>query len=283
MGRFLLALLILPLVLSGCAGPSSVGAPSKAAAAQAAGLSPGHVLGLVKSDLGLPLPAVDLLLEPVAMTATTDDQGHFEIRDLAPGDYRLRATRAGYDEHVHPLTVPSGSRVDVTIVLALLDKTTQPSIETNVFQGFIQCSANAVYAVDPCEDTLGTSRDSFAVQLDLARDPRELLLELDWTSTSAVTAQQLQLDVCPPEGNGPGEIHCAQAAVEGDFHRSVSGTSPITMRIEVRDWPSSLTQLEAWIGNGRLSPYPTVAQPFVLYTTTCYSAPCPEGFSAIPA
>jgi carboxypeptidase family protein len=276
--RRVLVGLLLAFALSGCAGPPSA-RPHAASAKDAVEAAPGRVAVLVQSTLGLPLAGVDLVLEPIDLAASTDDRGRFTFEGVAAAEYRLRASHLGYQGHVHVLHVEPGSFTEVTIVMAVLPVGPSSTRETTIERGFIQCSANALYSVDPCDGAVGASQDRFGLTIDRARDPKEVLVELVWTPTTPATAQQLQLDLCAPGG----DLHCADAALGGDFHRSASGPSPLVLSLSAADVPGGTTALELWVGNGRLSPYPTVAQPFMLYVTLCYGAPCPDGFKARPA
>src|SRR5579872_7193415 len=45
---------------------------------------------------GEPLARVEVVLEGTSYRGVTDVQGQFEIRDVKPGDYRLRVSTVGY-------------------------------------------------------------------------------------------------------------------------------------------------------------------------------------------
>lgn len=278
MRRALLGMMLLPLLLlSGCASPSPLHSASKQQAALGDD-SPGRVVGTVQAALGLRLTAAEVVLEPPMLGTQTDDRGVFEFSELPAGDYRLRITKLGYREHVHELGVVPGGLTQVTITLAALQEPSAPSLETYVERGFIQCSANEAQSVNPC-DPAGAEDAGATLLLDVDPQVKEFLFELVWESTTPTTGQELQIDVCGPSG---GE-RCAGAVEQGAFHRSAAGPTPVVLSVLTEEVPDDLEQLGTWIGNGRGSPYPTVAQSFTLYLTVCYSAACPSGFTAIPA
>ena len=85
----------------------------------AAAQSPGRLGGTVtEADTELPLANVNLVLLETGRSAASGPDGRFEIDDLAPGTYTLRATSLGYAPLSQSVAVRSGVRTAVSVVLA---------------------------------------------------------------------------------------------------------------------------------------------------------------------
>ncbi len=75
--------------------------------------------GSVKdSQTGEPLPGATVLLVGTSMGAATDLNGNFTIRDVPPGEYKLRTTYVGYLTKEVPVKVESDLVSKVTVKLA---------------------------------------------------------------------------------------------------------------------------------------------------------------------
>jgi iron complex outermembrane recepter protein len=93
---------------------------TSAAATAAPAFDAPNVVGLVRDTAGSPLPGVQVVVERLNRTATTDAQGRFVIRSLRPGTYHLDAHLIGYAPAHGVVTVPeSGADVMVTLVMRL--------------------------------------------------------------------------------------------------------------------------------------------------------------------
>jgi protocatechuate 3,4-dioxygenase beta subunit len=64
---------------------------------------PGSIRGRITSQEGRPLRRAQIMLLPVVqavgalrLTASANSQGQYELKDVPPGTYRIRATRSGY-------------------------------------------------------------------------------------------------------------------------------------------------------------------------------------------
>ncbi|MCL5020651.1 MAG: TonB-dependent receptor, partial [Bacteroidetes bacterium] len=70
------------------------------------------------SQTGEPLPGATVLLVGTSMGAATDLNGNFTIRDVPPGEYKLRTTYVGYLTKEVPVKVESDLVSKVTVKLA---------------------------------------------------------------------------------------------------------------------------------------------------------------------
>jgi Carboxypeptidase regulatory-like domain len=105
--------------LSGCL---TVGA-----AAAALGATGGGVSGIVRDPHGVPLAGVMVTLlqgrfnSKAVQTATTDAAGRFEIKDVLPGLYSLRANLASYLPQIKSgIGVASGKMAELSLILETL-------------------------------------------------------------------------------------------------------------------------------------------------------------------
>src|SRR5688572_30853196 len=78
----------------------------------------GAVEGRVLDRDGGPVAGATVLAEGATPTGTTDPEGRFRLRPLAPGAHRVVARRLGYDEAAVWVTVPSGRVVQIELRLA---------------------------------------------------------------------------------------------------------------------------------------------------------------------
>lgn len=86
----------------------------------AAAQSTGEVAGQVVDDRsGEPLPGVSLTLREAEVGAVTDSTGRYQIGDVSPGRYSLRATFVGYRPAERTITVEPGQTTRVALSLEL--------------------------------------------------------------------------------------------------------------------------------------------------------------------
>ncbi len=82
----------------------------------------GILTGRVADATGLPLPGVTVTVQGTDMhrTFTTDAEGRFRFLELAPGDYQLTSTLAGFTTNVRPhLVIGVGQTLDLPVTLAI--------------------------------------------------------------------------------------------------------------------------------------------------------------------
>lgn len=90
-----------------------------ATAASAAPAEAGpNVIGLVRDTAGHPLPGVQIIVERLNRTATTDANGRFVLRSLRAGTYHLDAHLIGYAP-AHGVVVVPDSGTDVRVILTM--------------------------------------------------------------------------------------------------------------------------------------------------------------------
>ncbi len=84
---------------------------------------PNTIYGTIRDQTGAPLPGVQVTAGPrragSTRTVTTDSDGYYEISGLAPGDYRVEATLAGFSSSGQWVTLPQMGKVRADSVLGL--------------------------------------------------------------------------------------------------------------------------------------------------------------------
>lgn len=126
--RFLGALWLTVVLLSGCLGGDGPSGGPAASSSTAPTVEPtpgvtipadkGAVLGRIVNDAGIPVRDVVAALLGTPHGGRTNQTGHYQILDIPPGEYRFRADKAGFRAHEEPVSVVAGNvtRVDVVLV-----------------------------------------------------------------------------------------------------------------------------------------------------------------------
>ncbi|WP_020533222.1 TonB-dependent receptor [Flexithrix dorotheae] len=78
---------------------------------------PGVITGTVQSDTGEPLVGITALLEGTSRGAVTDVNGHFEIKEVAAGNYTLVVSGIGYIRQNQAITISSGQVLSLSFAL----------------------------------------------------------------------------------------------------------------------------------------------------------------------
>jgi len=78
----------------------------------------GVVRGHIADSAGTALPHAQLSLAGIRLTATSSDQGDYQIRGVAPGTYTLRVRLLGYSPQSARITVTAGATVQQDFIMA---------------------------------------------------------------------------------------------------------------------------------------------------------------------
>lgn len=277
-----IALCVLFLV-SGCSdsgrvaqAPESSPGTGPADGTGAAGF--GAIEGLIVDEEELPIANVTVALSGTNLTTSTTPGGRFSIPDVAAGGHTLMAERLGYARFSGPVDVVAGNTTQVTVQMLMVCICDGAAIDTEPHEGYIECSFNPYFAVNPCGDLVSNSIQNFRVTPGTSDALKEIILELVWEPGTAATGQDLELDFCPlQEGPSQGTVMCVE------YYGFTHGASPQKLRIPAAALPyPDIVDYEAWVGAGYQSPYPVVKQNFDLWVSLCYVQNCPPDFSALP-
>lgn len=69
------------------------------------------------------LANVEITVEETGETATTDDEGNFELENLEPGSYTIQVNSEGYEEHSETIEVTEDGSEELDITLRSSDGT----------------------------------------------------------------------------------------------------------------------------------------------------------------
>lgn len=138
---FLVALLAVAVVFSGCTGEPETGLDLPTEPPIAAGR--GAITGLLIDDVYRPIPGGLILLQGAGLTATTDEQGVFRFLDLLPGTYFAVANAAGHDAAPVNVDVEAGRYAELEISARRLSSAGGHIITTQ-YSVFIPCAADYV-------------------------------------------------------------------------------------------------------------------------------------------
>lgn len=158
---------LLPLTLVGMlllAGCSSEGDDTNAPPLN---VSPdkGGIRGLVVDQSITPLAGATVELSggpDAGKTATSGPNGLFNFTDLAPGDYFVSASKAGYKGSQLSTTVVAG-QAEPPIVKVLLERltTAAPYLDHFKLDGYYDCAYGIVFQTDACDWAYRTVWDEY--------------------------------------------------------------------------------------------------------------------------
>lgn len=109
----LLTLLISTPYLAGCGSGSS--SPAASYGNQGGGTSTSTLKGIILSQTGAPIEGVEVMVE--SLKTTTDVDGQYQILDLKPGSYLLKAEKPGFQDYTDTVVL-AGNEVtfkDITM------------------------------------------------------------------------------------------------------------------------------------------------------------------------
>lgn len=199
------ATLLLAALLAGCSGSPPADEPTDQDF-QDLGLtasdSTGILRGIVVDEAIRPVVGVEIAASgPTEAKTTTTADGLFGFDGLAPGNYFLRASKAGFQTAQQNADVVAGvADPPIVKVLLTVDPSNTPYVSTFLFEGFIECSESLVAAGHATCSAAGTGNDRFIEFYTLDRPPQWIQSEMSWESTQALSPE-LDL-VYSAEGEG---------------------------------------------------------------------------------
>ncbi len=196
-----LALVLFTVTLAGCAdsapkseteleGPPEVEATS----------TTGGIRGIIVDQTITPIAGVTVVLKEAEKSVETGADGVFLFNGLEPGFYSLEASKPLYDSVQATTEVKAGVKTPDAVKIQLTRLTDQdPYINTEVYEGYIFCSANVVIALSeecgegvgvPGAGRIGGNPDNNA-QIDFSiqsADAKTLIAEAVWEPSLSLAA-----------------------------------------------------------------------------------------------
>jgi TonB-dependent receptor len=115
----------------------------------------GSVGGTVKDAAGAVLQGAQVVLQPTAVTVTSDTQGTYTIRNIKPGTYTVTISYVGFATSVQTITVTAGQTTPLDVTLAISSTSQQVEVTATV-----QGDAAAVNEVRTSENILNVQTDT---------------------------------------------------------------------------------------------------------------------------
>ncbi|MGA2252060.1 TonB-dependent receptor [Terracidiphilus sp.] len=117
--------------------------------------SNGSISGAVKDAAGAVLQGAQLVLQPTAVTVTSDAQGSYTIRNIKPGTYTVTISYVGFATSVQTITVAAGQTTPLDVTLAISSTSQQVEVSATV-----EGDAAAVNEVRTSENILNVQTDT---------------------------------------------------------------------------------------------------------------------------
>lgn len=248
--------------------------------------------GLVVDAEIVPIEQAFVELKPIGLAANTTSGGRFAFDRVAPGDYVLHVSKAGYASVKHEFVIAQSAPDQILITLTPVAGHL-PFHETNVFVAYIFCTATVGGTFAPCVpinvltgQNVTQDRAEFNFRIPHP-GLMELLHEMLWKTQS--TGHDMSVTIRPP----------GQPLVVGGvtvIYLSAGGGSPLRSWVTVGKVNAGATQ--PFDGN-ETTPYATIlrgrstnttgnAASVYLdhrvnnYFTFFYNRPGPREFTVIP-
>lgn len=194
------------LVLSGCVRAGGAGGGDPAAATPAGedllDTSTGAVRGVVVDTATLPLAGTHVALLPGSYATLTAEDGSFSIGRVEPGDYKLFASRLGYESGGKAITVVAGEVVTHTFVLEEIP-IREPRLEViGPFQGFMTCRMGTPVSSGFCgfpvvpnsvSEQIWSNDKLYLLYRLTSEDWQNLALEARWQPSTFATNPNMML------------------------------------------------------------------------------------------
>lgn len=151
----LIVLMLIAVAFAGCAESSegpSVGTEGDLSDGK------GGILGLLIDDIYRPIAGAEVLLQPVGLIATADENGEFGFRDLEPGAYVLRVSSEKHEAIPFKVEVFADEYSEAEVsARRLVDN--DGALITYEYAVFVDCALSLVVAL-PFECSTDLSGDS---------------------------------------------------------------------------------------------------------------------------
>jgi len=233
------ALLAVALLLAGCASKPS------GAAAKAGDPALGRLHGVIVDAAIRPLAGASVVLVPGQLNATTGPDGSFNFTGLAPSDYTVTATRAGYLAATTSASVAAGKDAGVQLQLEVKPGGLRFA-NVYKFDGLYECgvwptngcaNVNIVTGIMLCETPVPcfnatSDRSIFLQWVDGGMD--FLQSEIAWTPTLDAGAA-LDFGI-----GGANKQELAQGVAPG--YNDTDGVSPLMVRLTNHEGPDAWCQ-----------------------------------------
>ncbi len=291
--------LLAAMVLSGCTSSGGGDSGTQSSVEESvpevqATATTGGIRGVIVDDRITPIKGAFVEVVGAGKNMTTEADGLFVFSGLEPGSYTVKASHGLYTTAQASADVVAGESEPKAVKIQLLRSVfANPYIETLQFDGFIVCSANAVFPLiggvlsEECGEGVGVpgvgrvgGQGNNNVQYDftVANGARALVVEQVWEATSAAGSalySPISTEwVCDP-------------LCGGNTFATIEGSSP-TYKMLNNDTidPLNLTSdrvisIFTWASPDTTPIGVTLNQKYTNFVTVFYYLPAPEGWSFV--
>ncbi len=286
-------LLLLSMLLAGCAGDKSAAKATNAPLTADPALvteDTGAIRGTVLDEELAPVVGAAIGIRGAGNSSNTvsSQDGKFSFSYLNPGNWEIVVGAAFYEGATRRVTVQAGEITDVNLAIKKIADTnsTQLYMVQTQKRGFI----NLAYSFPWEGGTLGGSlgqglpneQSHFPLEYDATLGPKEVVLELAW-QPSAPSGERLQVSLCSEETVKDSQNNCFNVPDSPQYSNRIEGASPLVLR----DAALPLADVANYViavgdGGGTRAPV-TIQQTFDLYVTVCYGQVCAADYQMRPA
>ncbi len=281
-------LILITLVLAGCAGKANDTPPGPSSSAPigevhcdgdlCAGNETG-VEGTVTSDEALPLPGTEVALLELSLSVKSDDAGRYAFRETPPGTYTLVASKLGYESVAKKIEIAEGTISQHGIQLLPI-AVVEPYHETFVHRGRVACGLGGV---SPCAVFLlfsltgqpDPSGNAQGINWTYDEDayPNTVIVEVVWQPTATATGQALTYG-----------LFTSLDGLERSYIDQGNKGSPIYVRASEEELRKAYAD---YASDFNFILYPdsegaTFQQDFNLYRTDFYNGEAPDNWTFVP-
>lgn len=231
--------------------------------------------------------------ELVAETQS-DEEGHYTINNIEPGEYRLQVTAPCCREHAQGVSIEEDDSTDVSIQLELFssDDLQQPYVEQFDWTGFLACNVRAAAGANVCAlagDPSGD--DDFLHVWEIREGVESVVTGMVWDSPGASLGDELVLifevdgrpnsDPTYDRGDGlsPLEIRADAGDVIADYPEEDDDGHNIH-QYDFENVEDSLDVMYRVFAGGTVNI--VYQQQFTVYWDVYYWEAAPEDASAVP-
>lgn len=273
------------LLTAGCVSSPAPSAGPDATIDVQVDSSTGAITGLVQDDSLVPLAGVTLGILEKNIETTSGKNGEYSFNALAPGTYRVVATKLGYQTTAKAAEVRAGQVSPLNLIMTPVATLKDPHVETIIAQGYIACGfATPVVVVSNTNVCAWDTNHKPQIDFDVvkAKDPKAIVLELTWQRATSATATDLAYGLWKDPGCQPPPCESANRISE------VDGESPLQLVVLEKQFdkklnPEGPTRFSALTFVGTSQAVVVVYQQRVThYISIFYDAEPAADFTAIP-
>lgn len=305
------ALTLVSLWLSGCAGADAKEEPVAPTVASGDTLDGGTLRAIIIDDAALPLQGATVGITQLGLQSTSDETGTALFTNLPPGSYQVAAATLGYSSAAKAVNVEVGVESAVTLTLIPIVIETPFQQTFGPLQGYFDCRMGATTVASTWTAACGTvsvplvgfvgpgtagqnpwANDNSVLKFQVATNNTQTVIgDMRWTPSAVGTSTSLRFafsyDGRPSthwwcSGEGPSELQWRWEAEAESTCSNVGSSDEEPVPRTHNDDGEPLTMrvyANAPFGTLENPVYLTLQQKFEIITTVFYGERAPDVFS----